>query len=166
MLFVKDKIKQKEALLEEIKKLGKRIAQLEKRGFTPLQAETLMLEKEKQFQQVLEHFPVMISAFDGEGNILAWNKECERVTGYSADEITGNAKSMEMLYPDTTYRKQIMGRFSESQAGNRDWECVLTCKDGSQKIVSWWNIPVMTSKTRQVSWYAGIDITRWKHKEG
>jgi len=69
-------------------------------------AEELDAEKANQFLQenaerlrhVVEDMPVLMDAFDAEGNILFWNKECEQVTVFSADEIVGNPKAMELLY--------------------------------------------------------------------
>lgn len=160
---MKDKIKQKERLLKGMKKISRRIAGLEKRGAPNLDAETLLVEKEKRFQQVVENIPVMIIALDVNGNILAWNKECERVTGYSAVEIVGNPNAMEILYPGSTHRERMINKFYEDPGDYRDWEWILTCKDGSKKITSWSNIPFMMSISPGAIWSVGVDITKWKH---
>jgi PAS domain S-box-containing protein len=59
----------------------------------------------------------MLDALDIEGNLIMWNQECSRVTGYSAAEIIGNPRAMELLYPNAAYRQQMMhpmGRAGQS----------------------------------------------------
>lgn len=55
-------------------------------------------ESEQRLRAVLENMPVMLTAFDTEGNIIVWNRECERITGYSATEILGNPQARELFY--------------------------------------------------------------------
>ncbi|MBK6709954.1 MAG: PAS domain S-box protein [Chloroflexi bacterium] len=52
-----------------------------------------------QLRQVVQNMPVMLDAFDANGAIVAWNKECETVTGYSAEEIVKNPTALNLLYP-------------------------------------------------------------------
>jgi PAS domain S-box-containing protein len=49
-----------------------------------------------------------MNAFDGDGCIVVWNAECERVTGYSTAEIVGNPLALQMLYPDIEYRTSML----------------------------------------------------------
>lgn len=41
----------------------------------------LLRESEARMRQVLENMPVMMNAFDADGLVVVWNRECERVTG-------------------------------------------------------------------------------------
>src|SRR5271169_1571292 len=59
-------------------------------------------------RDILQGMPVLMDAFDGDGCIVVWNAECERVTGYSAAEILGNRLAIEMLYPDIEYRTSML----------------------------------------------------------
>ncbi|MBA3923225.1 MAG: PAS domain S-box protein, partial [Nostocaceae cyanobacterium] len=45
--------------------------------------QTALQETEERLRLVIHNMPVMINAFDGNRNILVWNQECERVTGYT-----------------------------------------------------------------------------------
>ena len=49
----------------------------------------------------------MVDALDYNGDFVLWNRECEIVTGYTAEEIIGNPNALQLLYPDYNYRHQI-----------------------------------------------------------
>ena len=55
-------------------------------------AEESLRESEERLRTVIQHMPVLMVAFDQQGNIVAWNRECEHVTGYKADEMVGDPK--------------------------------------------------------------------------
>ena len=55
--------------------------------------------------------PVMVDALDYNGDFVLWNRECEIVTGYTAEEIIGNPNALQLLYPDYNYRHQIQKKF-------------------------------------------------------
>jgi len=76
-------------------------------------ANQLLRDHEGRLRRVVEDMPVLMDAFDAEGNILLWNKECERLTGFSADEIVGNPRAMELLYPDADYRRRMLAEWIE-----------------------------------------------------
>ena len=88
------------ALLEEVAVLRGQIGELEQRVGELTRKEQTAEREEERLYAVLLNMPVMIDAFDFDWNIVLWNRECERVTGYSAGEIIGNPKAMELLYPN------------------------------------------------------------------
>jgi PAS domain S-box-containing protein len=45
--------------------------------------ERALREQEEGLRTVLQEMPVLVNTFDEDGRIMVWNKECERVTGYS-----------------------------------------------------------------------------------
>jgi PAS domain S-box-containing protein len=96
-------------------------------------------ENEERLHQVIQTLPVMITAFDENLHFIVWNRECERVTGYSAEEIVGNPNARELLYPDSNYRQRILtALIDEGKFGNfRNWEWETTCKDGKIKTIAW-----------------------------
>lgn len=59
-----------------------------------------MQESEQRLRTLLENMPVMMTAFDIDGNIIVWNRECERVTGYTEAEIVTNPQARELFYGD------------------------------------------------------------------
>lgn len=123
------------------------------------------LQDEERLQTILQNMPVMLDAFDENGIITIWNQECERVTGYSADEIVGNPDAMKLLYPDSEYLHQMLMKWKTYKSGYRDWEWELTCKDGSVKTVAWSNVSDKFVIPGWAAWGVGIDVTDRKRKE-
>lgn len=122
-------------------------------------------ESEEHLRLVVQNMPVMMDAFDAVGNIIVWNGECERVTGYSSDEIVGNPQSLEWLYPDETYRRRVCEMMAADSADFRDWEWQITCKDGSLRTISWFNISSRFPIPGWASWAVGMDVTDRKRLE-
>ena len=48
---------------------------------------TLLSRKEEELHTILQNMPVMVDALDYNGDFVLWNRECEIVTGYTAEEI-------------------------------------------------------------------------------
>jgi len=126
------------------------------------QTEEALRQSEQRLRRVLENMPVMLDAFDADGTIVAWNHECERVTGYRADEIVGNPKAMEWLYPDDAYRQQMVQAWRQRGDDYRGWEWEITCKDGSSRTVAWSNISKHFPVRDWVTWGIGVDVTEQK----
>ncbi|MDZ4857376.1 MAG: PAS domain S-box protein [Candidatus Hydrogenedentes bacterium] len=116
-------------------------------------------EREEHLRLVVQNMPVMMNAFDEPGNIIVWNRESERVTGYRPDEIVGNARATETLYPDAAYRARLLREWHERGDDFRDWEWHITCRDGSVRTVSWFNIAARFPIPGWASWGIGVDVT-------
>ena len=58
--------------------------------------------------------PVMVDALDYNGDFVLWNRECEIVTGYTAEEVIGNPDALQLLYPDHNYRHEIQKEIFDS----------------------------------------------------
>ena len=110
---------------------------------------------------ILQNMPIMINAIDEKGNIIMWNRECELVTGYNADEIINNPKAMKLLYPHRPNCNDLL------QNGHdfRDWELDITCKNGEIKTIMWSNILHSIPTLGWSIGAIGIDITKRKRME-
>jgi PAS domain S-box-containing protein len=128
------------------------------------QAEEMLRESEERLRAVVENMPVMMDAFDADLNVVTWNRECERVTGYSAREIIGNPKALDLLYPDADYLERMLAEWGK-RGDFRDWESKLTCKDGSVRTVAWSNISRQYPIPGWAAWAVGVDITAQKQAE-
>ncbi len=120
---------------------------------------------ERRLRTIVEGMPVLMDAYDEQGLIVAWNSECERVSGYTAAEIIGNPRAMEILYPDTRYREL---KLEEAHRRREEeyrsvWE--LTAKDGALRIVEWFNVGVRLKIPGWLEWSIGIDITERRRLE-
>ena len=106
----------------------------------------------------------MLDAVDEDLNIIVWNRECERVTGYSTAEIVNHPNVSELLYPDPDYRAQMQTQLVAGQ-DYRGWEWETTCKDGSVKTIAWFNISAEYPIPGWNQWGIGVDITERKQAE-
>ncbi|MBN1508576.1 MAG: PAS domain S-box protein [Sedimentisphaerales bacterium] len=152
-------------LLQELADLRDRIAQLEQQIDQLKGQEEATKQEQERLYAVLMNMPVMIDALDSNTNVVVWNRECERVSGYSATEIVGNPKALEWLYPDRAYREAMLRDWVERGDDFRNWPLQMTAKDGTVKTVAWSNIsrrvPIVPWKT----WAIGVDITEQKAAE-
>jgi len=122
-------------------------------------AEAALRESEERLRRVVENMPMMMDALDQESNIIVWNRECERVTGYSSEEIVGNPRALELLYPDARYREGMMSELADLGFDFRDKSYMLTCKDGKERTISWSNISASFPIPGWHTWAVGMDIT-------
>ncbi len=123
------------------------------------QAEGMLRESEDRLRRVVESMPVMMDALDEDFNIITWNRECERITGYSAAEMMENPRPLETLYPDAAYREQMIAELTDLGFCFRDKEYTLTCKDGTEKTISWSNISARFPIPGWHTWAIGVDVT-------
>ncbi|MGA7951949.1 MAG: PAS domain S-box protein [Gloeobacterales cyanobacterium] len=128
-------------------------------------AEEALKLNEERLRLIVQTMPVMMNALDAEGNIIAWNRECEVVTGYSAEEIIYNPKALELLYPAETYPKQALTEWIQRGNNYRNWEWDIRCKDGTIKTLAWSNLSKQFPIPGWASWGTGIDITERKRAE-
>ena len=128
-------------------------------------AEETLQESEERLRLVVQNMPIMLDALDADNNIIVWNQECKRVTGYSAEEIIGNPKALELLYPDTAYLQRVLAEWGERGSDFRDWELELTSKEGSIKTVAWSSLSERFPIPGWDSWAVGVDITERKRAE-
>lgn len=119
---------------------------------------------ETRFQRLIEAMPVLMNAFDDQGRVVVWNRQCAEVTGYSAAEIVGNPHAVELLYPDAKYRQQMMAAWAHS-GDFHNWELELTCKDGTRRTVAWSNISLEAPIEGWHSWAMGVDVTERRRAE-
>lgn len=122
-------------------------------------------ESEDCLRQILQNMPVMLDAFDDTWKIIAWNQECERITGFSAQEVIQNPAIMERLYPNLAYREQMMTAWAKRGNNYRNWEWDITCKDGSTRTISWSNISDHFPVVGWAAWGIGVDVTGRKRVE-
>ena len=123
------------------------------------QAQKTLQESEQRFRILVEQMPVLVNAFDEQGQFSFWNRECERVSGYSAVEVICNPAADTWLYPDDEYRQLMYVEWA--RRGNRfvDWEFTLTAKDGNKKVISWTSLSDLYPVPGWSSWAIGVDVT-------
>jgi two-component system, sporulation sensor kinase E len=151
--------------LQELVLLRSRVVLLEQETDQLKGREEVTRQEEERLYGVLMNMPVMIDAFDAAWNIILWNRECERVTGYSAKEIIGNPRAMELLYPDRAYREVMMSQWRQRGDDYRNWQWEMTAKDGSVRTVAWFNISQRAPIAPWRTWGIGVDVTEQRSME-
>jgi len=128
-------------------------------------AQTGLTDSEQRLRQMVTDMPVMVDAFDERGHICFWNRECERVTGYGAEEIVGNPEALRLLIPDDDYRESLLAEWQRRGHNYRHWDWRMRCKDGSERIISWSNVSAISPAPGWASWGIGIDVTHQRRAE-
>ncbi len=149
-------------LLTELKALRRRVNELERLASpTPgSDAQTA------QLRLFLQDMPVMMLAYNELlTRVVVWNRECERVTGFSASEIVNNPEASRLLYPDDAYRDRLFQAWHEMGDNYRDIEWEIACKDGSFRVISWSNISDQYPIPGWGTWAIGIDVTARRQAE-
>ena len=119
-------------------------------------AETALLAGAQALRGMVENMPVLVVAFDAHGEIVFWNRECERVSGFAAQEVLHDRAALERLFPDDAFRRSLRGRGQD----HRDLECRLSCKDGGTRIVSWSDISRQYPLPGWKAWRIGVDMSQ------
>ena len=127
-------------------------------------AEEALRASECRLRNVIQNMPIMLDALDTDNTIIVWNKECERVTGYSAEEVIGKKDAFELFYPEEGYWDGLKDQWAEKGDFN-NWEIELTARDGSKKTVAWSNIAQAHPIPGWASWAIGVDVTRRRQAE-
>lgn len=129
-----------------------------------LHAQERLRASEERLRLIIENMPVLAFAISPLGRIVFWNKEAQRVTGYSAQEI-GEPKGLEMLLPDPVYRASVLTEWSSPPSKVRDFEWNITCKDGSPRTIAWSSIAEQCPIPGWMTWGIAVDITERKMAE-
>jgi PAS domain S-box-containing protein len=141
---------------------------VEKKTVLLTEAENLLkreINERKTLKRTLENIPVMLNALDENNRIVFWNRECEKVTGYSAEEMKLANDPLSKLYPNPQYRAALETEWLKRGNHFSDWEVNISCKDGTQRTVSMSDISQSFQTSDYNSWAIGIDVTQRKHAQ-
>lgn len=116
-------------------------------------------ETTERLRQVVQEMPIWMAAFNSERVPLAWNREAERISGYSAKKMIGNPRAEEMLFPDKRYRAEMRRRQTEMDRDYRNWELAIATKSGDKRVVSFSNISGKYPIPGWANWTLGVDMT-------
>ena len=113
-----------------------------------------LLESEQKSSWLIEHSPVMYDAFDENGKCTLWNKECEKVFGWTIEEINEHENTLALFYPDPTDQAAVIDSFINIEFNKyRKWHPIT--KDGKVLTTLWANLKLPSGEVIN----SGIDIT-------
>ena len=102
----------------------------------------------------------MMDSFDSDGRCILWNRECEKVFGWTEEEIFSHENPLELFYPDPEIRKQVIITVkSEPDVAFIEWH--PKTKDGRELTCLWANFKLPDGKIINL----GYDITERKKQE-
>jgi PAS domain S-box-containing protein len=121
--------------------------------------ESVLRASEARLAHVFRHLPIMVCALDDQGLPAVWNSECERVTGFSAEEIVGNPKYPSILSPVPAELRLALEGPSAMEKELRDYQVEMRTKLGATKTVAWSNVSRRVPIQGWSSWCVGVDVT-------
>src|SRR5262249_1574809 len=108
----------------------------------------------------------LVVVFDKEGRILRFNRACEQISGYSADEVMGKRARDLLMTADELAMPHAV--FDEIAAGHYPIETEFhwIARSGKRRLMSW-TFTALTDVNRAVTFIigTGIDITERKRAE-
>ena len=120
-----------------------------------------LCENEARLRLLVENMPVMLNAYNSEGQFIMWNRQCEKVTGYKVDEMVGSSKALRFLYPDPKQYALMQQKLVRVE-NYHQYETELTCKDGSKKYIAWSCVSKQFPIPGWHNWMIGEDVTAFK----
>jgi PAS domain S-box-containing protein len=115
---------------------------------------------------VLDTIECLVVVMDTAGQILYFNKACERLTGYTFEEVKGEPIWDRFLIPeDVDPVKTVFKELSSGQFPNRHENYWLT-KEGRRRLIMWSNTALLgDSGPVEYVIGTGIDVTERKQAE-
>ncbi len=118
----------------------------------------------KKFQKIVELLPILVYGRNEKGNIVFWNKEAEKLSGYNAKEMGKNENSLDLLVRNPDELDSLKKALDR---GKFNWiETDLTTKDGNIERIAWSNVVELSPITDWKDWGIGINISgRYKFEK-
>ncbi|MEQ9235955.1 PAS domain-containing sensor histidine kinase [Coleofasciculus sp. E2-BRE-01] len=124
------------------------------------------LQEQNFVSVILDTANALITVLDKQGRIIRFNHTCERLTGYSFDEVKGKYIWDLFLIPeDIESVKTIIKELQAYHFPNEHKNYWIT-RDGTRRLISWYST-VLLDDNRSVKYFIGIgiDITERQQAE-
>jgi diguanylate cyclase (GGDEF)-like protein/PAS domain S-box-containing protein len=125
------------------------------------------LTEERNFVvSVVDTAAALVMIFGLDGRLMGFNRACERITGYGADEIRGSHISEFMLVPAELERAREEWEALVDSGESRDFEFHLIARGGDRRLIAWSAVLVRDAAGDPDHVIAtGVDITERKRGE-
>jgi PAS domain S-box-containing protein len=116
--------------------------------------------REEHFKTLFDIAPIFIDSFDQYGHCYLWNKECERVFGWSIDELNAHENVFALFHPDPEVQEIMRDAFA-SRKETQYIEMSPLTKNGEAIPSRWINVNLSDGEII----YIGIDMRAQKEAE-
>ncbi|MDX1809583.1 MAG: PAS domain-containing sensor histidine kinase [Sulfurospirillaceae bacterium] len=116
--------------------------------------------REEHFTMLFDIAPIFIDAFDGNGRCYLWNKECERVFGWTIEELNAHENTSALFFPDPKDQAIFLDAFSSKKESHYQ-EMSPMSKSGELIPCRWINVNLLDDATI----FIGIDMRAQKKAE-
>lgn len=122
-------------------------------------------DSEARLHKIFNCLPVMVIAYDEDGSLAYWNPECERILGWTEEEMVGLTRQevFEKVYPEMDYR--IIKTGTHEKRENRNIEWVAMTKDKVAVELLWSDMGSETNIPGWSAWSVGVEVSKMKDLE-
>jgi len=158
--------KTKEQLVEELGKMRQQLTELETLETERKKTEEELREARGYLENLVNYANAPIIVWNKEFRITRFNHAFEYLTGYTANEVTG--QELRMLFPEAS-RDESLSKIERTLSGEywKSVEIPILCKDGNIKLALWnsANIYDRDGTTLLATIAQGMDISERKKAE-
>lgn len=118
-------------------------------------AQEQLRQSEEKFRTLFNIAPVLLNSFNTKGEVILWNKECERIFGWTYEELKKIKNPIKLFYPTQKEQKDFFDSFSSNDHNAyKQWR--PKTKRGEEIITMWANIHLPNKEIIHI----GYDITK------
>jgi len=163
---MKDQSKTKQALIQELASLKRKIKELEQSESSRKRAEEALRESEEKYRSVVETTRDMIYATDRKGFLTYINPTLEKTLGYTKDEWNGKSFAQQIVAPECNDKARDIFRRAMHGESIPVYEIDLIRKDGTRLSVEVNVSTIYDHEGKPAGRYGiGRDITERKQAE-
>ncbi|WP_312690354.1 sensor domain-containing diguanylate cyclase [Kosakonia sp.] len=113
-----------------------------------------------QYKVLFDRAPVLMNSFDKNNRCTLWNGECERLFGWTLEQLNQQPDPLALFFPDPLVRQKVRASVNASPGVDMDeWHPIR--RDGQVLTVLWSNILLPDHSILSI----GLDITERKKAE-
>jgi len=127
-------------------------------GIDMTASEKRLQEQEEKIRHLVKNLPVMVTAYNEQGQLIDWNWYCEKVTNYKASEIIAQPTVLEKIYATKAQYQQLANK-NWSENTSQPIKTQITCQDNRQKMIAWHPLAKNFPINGWHHWLVGEDIT-------
>ncbi|WP_199614593.1 PAS domain-containing sensor histidine kinase [Paenibacillus alkalitolerans] len=121
-------------------------------------AEMLLLQNQQRYKSLIEHYPDLVLAISLDGDILIVNDACEKVTGYTKEEIS-RIKPILLGHETGLYRKQFQLAIKGQP---QEFEDTMVHKQGHLLNLRITYVPIIVDEKIEGVYSIIKDVTQYK----